>query len=65
MSLRLDRATDRYVGHDYPGVMGGGFTQFELDEIELGGRVAQAIDDPEQSWWEIHCERIERDQQGR
>lgn len=61
MSLRLDRKTDRYVGHDYPGVRGGGFVRFELDEMELGGRVAHALDDPEQWWWEIHREQVERD----
>lgn len=61
MSLRLDHRTDRYVGHDYPAVHGGGFPQFLLDEIELGGRAAHAIGDPEQWWWEIHHEQVEQD----
>jgi hypothetical protein len=44
---------DRLIGHDYPGVRSSGFVQYELDELELGARVAMAIDDPEQAWWEI------------
>ena len=49
-----DRKTDRFLGHDYPGVRGAGFVQFEMDELELGARAALAIGDPEQYWWEIH-----------
>lgn len=43
---------DRLTGHDYPGVRGAGWVQYELDELELGARVAISIDDPEQAWWE-------------
>lgn len=60
MAWKLDRATDRWTGHDYPGVVGSGFAGFVLDEIELGGRVATALDDPDQTWWQINRERIER-----
>jgi hypothetical protein len=35
-----------------PGVHGSGFVQWELDELELGARVAMLLDDPEQAWWE-------------
>lgn len=48
---------DRMVGHDYPGVHGSGFVQWELDELELGARVACAIDDPEQWWRELYGPR--------
>lgn len=58
MSWRLDRATDRWAGHDYPGVVGSGFAGFVLDELELGGRAATLISDPEQAWWEIHAEDL-------
>jgi hypothetical protein len=45
---------DRLIGHDYPGVHGAGFPSYELDEIELGARVAIQLDDPEQWFWELH-----------
>lgn len=51
--MAYKRVLDRMVGHDYPGVYSQGFVQFEIDELELGARVAMAIDDPEQAWWEI------------
>lgn len=51
--MKYNRTIDRMLGHDYPGVYGNGFVQWELDELELGARVAMAIDDPEQAWWEI------------
>lgn len=51
--MRYNRKTDKLVGHDYPGVFGNGFIQFELDELELGARVAIQLDDPEQWWWEL------------
>lgn len=47
-----DPALDRWAGHDYPGVLGAGFTEFELMEIELGGRVALAFEEEDQAWWE-------------
>lgn len=53
MSWRLDTATDRWVGHDYPGVVGSSFGDFVLNELELGGRAAVAVNDPEQAWWEL------------
>lgn len=52
MSYRYDHRSDRMVGHDYPGVHGGGFVQWERDELEVGGRAALALDDPDQAWWE-------------
>ncbi len=52
---------DRLVGHDYPGVRGNGFVRWELDELELGARVAMALDDPEQWWWTLNAEQIEAD----
>lgn len=51
MSLRYDRKTDRYVG-DGAG-LGSGWPRFELDEIEMGGRVAITLAFPYQAWWEI------------
>lgn len=48
---RYERDRDRLVGHDYPGVRGSGFVAWELDELEVGARVACALDDPEQVWW--------------
>lgn len=54
LDVKYDKKSDRYLGHDYPGVMGNGFVQFELDELELGGRVASALDDPEQTWWNLN-----------
>jgi hypothetical protein len=50
--MSYDYRNDRMVGHDYPGVHGSGFVQWELDELELGARVAMLLDDPEQAWWE-------------
>lgn len=61
MVWRLDRVTDRWIGHDFPGVVGSGFGRFVLDELELGGLAATLIDDPEQAWWEIHAEQIARE----
>lgn len=63
MSLRYDVKLDKIVGHDYPGAHHNGFYQYEVDEIELGARVAIQIDDPEQWFWEIYREHIERDLQ--
>lgn len=51
--MRYNRTLDRGVGHDYPGVHTRGFVQWEIDELELGYRVACALDDPEQAWWEL------------
>lgn len=61
MMWRLDRASDRWAGHDYPGVVGSGFAVFVLDEIELGGRAAYLLGDPDQAWWEVHAEQIRAD----
>lgn len=55
---RLDRATDRWVGHDYPGALGNGFVGYETDELELGARAACSIDDPDQTFWELEQLRI-------
>ena len=51
--MKYDRRLDRGIGHDYPGVRSPGFVRWELDEIELGYRVACALDDPDQTWWEL------------
>lgn len=51
MTWQYDRAADRLTGHDWPGAVGPQWTVYELDELELGGRVAVALDDPEQWWW--------------
>lgn len=48
-----NRTLDRMTGHDYPGVRSPGFVRWEIDEIELGARVAICLDDPEQAWWEL------------
>jgi hypothetical protein len=60
-----NRRTDRLTGHDYPGVRNAGFIQFEIDELELGARVAFAIDSPEQAWWEtigrVQLEQLEKE----
>jgi len=56
MTFRYDRRTDRYVG-DGRG-LGPGFPAFELDEWELGARVALGLDDPEQWWWELDRLRL-------
>ncbi len=60
MSWRLDRVTDRWVGHDHPGVISSGFGRFVLDELELGARAAYLIGEPDQWWWEIHAADVER-----
>jgi hypothetical protein len=44
---------DRMVGHDFPAVCGSGMHDFTLTEIEVGARVALALDTPEQAWWEL------------
>lgn len=51
--MKYNRTLDRMTGHDYPGVHTHGFVNWEIDEIELGARVAMALDDPEQAWWEL------------
>lgn len=53
MGWRLDRETDRWVGHDYPAMVGPSFTTYERDEMELGARAALMIDEPDQAWWEL------------
>lgn len=53
-------AGDRFVGHDYPGVVGNGFVAYEIDELELGARAAQALGDSEQGWWETIGKQILR-----
>lgn len=56
---------DRLVGHDYPGVRGSGFVQYELDELEVGARAATQLDDPEQAWWETIGREILREEMHR
>lgn len=51
--MAYKRTLDRLTGHDYPGVYSHSFVQWELDELELGCRVACDINDPEQTWWEL------------
>lgn len=51
--MPYNRTLDRVTGHDYPGVRSQGFVRWEIDELELGARVAMALDDPEQAWWEL------------
>lgn len=46
------------IDHDFPGVRGNGFHDFMMDEIELGARVALAIQDPEQWFWAIWEEEL-------
>lgn len=60
MAWKLDRATDRWAGHDYPGVVGSSFGDFVLEELELGGRAACLIGEDDQWWWEIHAADVER-----
>lgn len=61
MAWRLDRASDRWAGHDYPGVVGSGFAGFVLDELELGGRVAMILADSDWLWWTLHDEQVRKD----
>lgn len=51
--MRYNRTLDRGVGHDYPGIYSHGFVRWEIDELELGYRVACFLNDPEQAWWEL------------
>lgn len=60
MAWKLDRSSDRWVGHDHPGVVGSGFADFVLRELELGGRAAYLIGEEDQWWWEIHAADVER-----
>jgi hypothetical protein len=53
MAWIYDGRTDRLTGHDFPGAVGRGMHDFMLDEIEFGARVAMALDDPDQWWWEL------------
>lgn len=51
-----NRRLDRMVGHSgWGGAHGHGFHDWMIDEIELGARVALAIDDPDrdQWWWNL------------
>ncbi len=58
MGYKYCRRIDRMIGNDYPGVCGNGMHDFMLDEIELGARVALALDEEDQWWWEIYHEKI-------
>lgn len=49
------------IGHNFSGTYTSGFVQWEQDEIELGARVAHALADSEQWWWEIHRQQVEQD----
>lgn len=49
---------DRMVGHDYPWVCGPGMHDFTLTELELGARVAMALDTEDQAWWELIGNRL-------
>lgn len=54
MSYQYDHATDRVRGHSgLSGAHGPQFVQWEMDELELGARVAYALDEPDQWWWEL------------
>lgn len=60
MSYRYNKQLDMLVGYDaLTGALSHGWVDYQLDEIELGARVALAINDPEQWFWEIHHEEIE------
>lgn len=65
MTWRYNRRTDRFEGHDHPGVCGTGMARFVLDELEVGARAAMALDDPDQWWWELigypELDRLERE----
>lgn len=51
---RYDRRLDRLITLDgVYGVRGNGFHSFMINEIEFGARVALALDDDEQWWWEL------------
>lgn len=67
--MRYNRTLDRMTGHDYPGVYSHGFVDWEIDELELGYRVACFINDPEQAWWELTVFkmliRMEQDEKAR
>jgi hypothetical protein len=65
MSLKYDRNTDRFLGHDsLSGSYSHGFVDFEITELEIGARAAIALDDPEQWWWEIYHEQITKELNG-
>lgn len=52
MAFAYDPKRDVMTGHDFPGVVGHGMHDYAMDEIEVGARVAQALSDPDQAWWE-------------
>jgi hypothetical protein len=53
MAWRYDARRDVMTGHDFPGVAGNGMHDYMLDEIEFGARATMALNDPDQSWWEL------------
>lgn len=57
--MKYDPHRDQLVGHAGPG-LSKGWPDYELEEIELGGRVATALNDPDQWWWEIHSEEVKK-----
>jgi hypothetical protein len=67
VSWHYNRKLDRMCGHGGPG-LSAGFVRWEQDEIELGARVAMALDDPEQWWWELighpALEKAEKEERG-
>lgn len=61
MSYQYSKKLDMLVGHDsLTGSLSHGWPDYLLDEIELGARVAIQINDPEQWFWEIYHEEVEK-----
>jgi hypothetical protein len=56
---RYDARLDRLITHDGAvACRGNGMIGFVLDEMELGARVALALDESDQWWWELIGNRL-------
>lgn len=54
--FRYDRDLDQFIGDAEN--LASGWPQFEQDELEVGGRAAMGLDDPDQAFFEIYAEEI-------
>lgn len=54
MINQYNHKLDRLITHNsVTSNYSNSFHDFIMDELELGARVALAINEPEQAWWEI------------
>lgn len=52
MNSKYDAKLDRLITHNgVRGMYGNGFHDFMMDELELGARVAMALQEEDQAWW--------------